>query len=187
MTASHDSTKREQFEETYSLTATDPGSWTEMAQGMRAAADPILQSLLKILYLSQNQPGIRLKKLAYVRAYMLLMGCGFENLFKAIAAKRGLLMTNPDLCFDGRVAQEKGGHGLSGIARSLQIDLSPPEREYLQRLEEYVYWAGRYPVARKRGTYVDAHSSRRLSFITSDLKLGTELFNKLEELAGGSE
>lgn len=188
MTASHNSTKREQFEETYSLTATDPGSWAEMAQEMRVAADPILQSLLKILNQSQNQPEIRLKKLAYVRVYMLLMGFGFENLFKAIAAKRGLLVTNPDLCFDRRVSQKKGGHGLTGIARSLQIDLSPAEREYLQRLEEYVYWAGRYPVARKCGTYVDAHSLRRLSFINpSDPELGTELFEKLAKLAGGSE
>ena len=178
--------QREQFEETYALIATDPGAWAEQAQGMRVAAEPILQSLLEILNQSQNQPGIRLKKLAYVRAYMLLMGFGFENLFRAIAAKRGLLMTNPNLRVDGRVAQEKGGHGLTGFARSLRLELSPTERKYLQRLEEYVYWAGRYPVARKRGTYVDAHSARRLSFITSDPSLGTKLFDKLALLAEGS-
>ena len=58
-----------------------------------------------------------------------------ENLFRAIAAKRGLLMTNPNLRVDGRV---------------------------------------------------DAHSARRLSFITSDPSLGTELFDKLAKLAEGS-
>ena len=176
----------EQFEETYALTATDPGAWAEQAQGMRVAAEPILQSLLEILNQSQNQPGIRLKKLAYVRAYMLLMGLGFENLFKAIAAKRGLLMKKPDLHFDERLSQEKGGHSLTGFARSLRLELSPAEREYLQRIEEYVYWAGRYPVALKRGTYVDAHSARRLSFITSDPSLGTGLFDKLALLAEDS-
>lgn len=118
---------------------------------------------------------------------MLLMGFSFENLFKAIAAKKGLLKTNPDLCFDARVSKEKGGHGLTGIARSLQLGLSPDEKEYLQRLEEYVYWAGRYPVPLKRGTYVGAHSSQQLSFITTDPELGTELFDRLAKLAEGSE
>lgn len=178
--------QREQFEDTYALIATDPGSWAGLAREMSVAAEPILQDLLRISSQSQNLPGIRLKKLAYVRAYMLLMGFCFENLFKAIAAKRGLLTTNPDLRFDGRLAKEKGGHGLTGIARVLQLDLSPSERKYLQRLEEYVHWAGRYPVALKRGTYVDAHSSRRLSFITSDPRLGTDLFDKLVELAEGA-
>ena len=178
--------QREQFEETYALTSTDPGAWAEQAQGMKVAAELILQSLLEILPRSQNQPGIRLKKLAYVRSYMLLMGFSFENLLKAIAAKQGLLMTNPGLCFDARVAKEKGGHGLTGIARSLQLDLSPTEKEYLQRLEEYVYWAGRYPVPLKRGTYVGAHSSRRLSFYSSDSDMGTKLFDRLAKLAEDS-
>ena len=106
---------------------------------------------------------------------MLLMGSCFGNPFKAIAAKRGLLVTNPGLSFDGRVAKEKGGHGLTGIARNLDLDPSPVERAYLQRLEEYVYRAGRFPVAKKRGTYVDAHSSERPTFVPSDPGLGAEL------------
>ncbi len=177
---------REQFEETFALIATDPGAWVEQAHGMRVAAEPILQSFLEILDESQTRPGIRLKKLAYVRAYMLLMGFGFENLLKAIAAKRGLLTANPDLSVDESVSKEKGGHSLTGLARSLGLELPPAEREYLQRLEEYVYWAGRYPVSRRRGTYVEGHSAGRLTFITSDPRLGTELFDKLAGLAEGS-
>ncbi len=177
---------REQFEETFALRATDPGAWVEQAQGMRIAAEPVLQSLLEILYQSQNRPRIRLKKLAYVRAYMLLMGFGFENLLKAIAAQRGLLTTNPNLRFDESVSKKKGGHSLTDHARSLGLELSPAEWEYFQRLEEYVHWAGRYPVSRKRGTYVDVHSAGRLSFVTSDPRLGAQLFDKLAELAENS-
>ena len=178
--------QREEFEETYGLITTDPGAWAEQAQTMKVAAEAILQSLMEILNQSQNQHGISLRKLAYVRAYMLLMGFGFENLFRAIAAKRRLLRADPDLHVDGGVIQEKGGHGLTGSVRSLGLEMSSTEREYLQRLEEYVYWGGRYPVARKRGTYVGALSARRLSFITSDPRLGTELFDKLAALAEGS-
>jgi hypothetical protein len=178
--------RRGQFEEAFALTAADPGAWVEQAQGMTIAAEPILKSLLEILDESQNRPGIRLRKLAYVRAYMLLMGFGFENLLKAIAAKRGLLATNPNLTLDRGLSREKGGHSLTGLARSLQLALTDAEQEYLERLEEYVYWAGRYPVSLKRDTYVDGHSARRLSFITSDPTLGGELFDKLVKLVESS-
>ena len=78
---------------------------------------------------------------------MLLMGFGVEDLFRAIAAKRGLLMTNPDLYFDGLVAKEKGGRGLTGFARSLRLALSRRKREHFRHLEGIVYWAGRNSVA----------------------------------------
>lgn len=71
---------------------------------------------------------------------------------------------------------------MTGLARSLQLQLTPGQKEYLERLEEYVYWAGRYPVPFKRGTYVLGHSARRLSFRTSDPTLGGELFDTLVKL-----
>jgi hypothetical protein len=171
-----------QYEKTFALLAADPGAWVEQAQGMAIAAEPIHKSLIEILHESQNRPGIRLRKLAYVRAYMLLMGFGFENLLKGIAVKRGLLETNPKLTFRG-LSHEKGGHCLTGLARSLELALTPDEKQYLERLEEYVHWAGRYPVSLTPDTYVGAHSASRLSFITSDPTLGGILFDRLVKLA----
>lgn len=100
--------QRGHFEEAFGLTALDPGAWVEQAQGIRMAAEPILRSFLEIRDESQNRPGIRLQKLAYVRAYMLLMGFGFENLLRAIAAKRGLMTANPNLALDHGLSREKG-------------------------------------------------------------------------------
>lgn len=177
---------RAQLEETYALVGRDPAAWVEQAQGMRIAADPILESLLHIVDVPQNQPGIRLKKLAYVRAYMLLMGYSFENLLKAIAASRGLLATDPDMRFDTSFKREKGDHGLTAAARSLDLEMSPSEEAYLRRLEEYLYWAGRYPISRRRGTYVDGHSERHLTFISSDPELGGALFDRFAEVVANS-
>lgn len=178
--------KRRQAEETFALTAMAPEAWLEQAQAMRVAAEPILQSFLGILHTSQTRPGVRLRKLAYTRAYMLLTGLAFENLLKAIAVKRGLLTANPDLTFDQGLNREKGGHSLIGLARSLQIELILAEQEYFQRLEEYLYWAGRYPVPLKLGTYTDSYAARRLSFSMTDPKLGDELFEKLAKLVQSS-
>lgn len=177
---------RNQFEETYNSIGTDPAAWLEQALGMKIAANPVLESLMDICCNSQNQIDVRLKKLAYVRAYMLLMGYAFENLIKAIAAKRGLLALNPNLSFDKIFRQEKGGHGLSASAISLDLDISASEKAYLRRLEEYLHWAGRYPVSLKRGTYVDGHSERQLTFISSDPQLGDTLFQRWAALIGNA-
>ena len=169
---------RNQIEETYKNIGTDPATWFEQALGIKIAADPVLKSLMDLFCDSGNQVDVRLKKIAYVRAYMLLMGYAFENLIKAIAAKRGLLALNPNLSFDKSFKQEKGGHGLSASAISLDLDMSASEQAYLRRLEEYLHWAGRYPVSLKRGTYVDGHSERQLTFISSDPQLGDTLFQR---------
>lgn len=179
--------RRDQFEETYELVGTDPAAWLEQALGMKIAADPVLESLTDLFGSFRNQPDVRLKKIAYVRAYMLLMGYAFENLIKAIAAKRGLLDMNPNLSFDKSFKREKGGHGLTASTGSLDLEMSASEEAYLRRLEEYLHWAGRYPVSLKRGTYVDGHSDRRLTFITSDPQLGDALFRRLAELVENSE
>jgi len=176
--------ERDQFEETYEIVAKDPGVWLEQAQGMRVAANPILKSLLEILYEFQNRPGVRLQKLAYVTGYMILIGFAFEMLLKAIAVDRGLItVKNKHLEFDRKLKHmnQKGGHCLTGIADDLQLKLTPQEHQYLWRLEEYIYWA-RYPVSMKSGTYADAHSGRRLSFTTADPGLSDKLFNKLTKL-----
>lgn len=173
---------RDQFEESYKLIGTDPAAWLEQALGMKIAADPVLESLMALFCNSGNKIDVRLKKIAYVRAYMLLMGYAFENIIKAIAAKRGLLAMNPNLGFDKSFKQEKGGHGLSAAAGSLDLDMSASEQAYLRRLEEYLHWAGRYPVSLKRGTYVDGHSERQLTFISSDPQLGDALFHRWADL-----
>lgn len=177
---------RNQFEESYKLIGIDPAAWLEQAFGMKIAADPVLKSLMDICCNPQDQLDVRLKKLAYVRAYMLLMGYAFENLIKAIAAKRGLLSMNPNLGFDKSFKQEKGGHGLSASAGSLDLKMSASERAYLRRLEEYLHWAGRYPVSLKRGTYVDGYSERQLTFISSDPQLGDALFKRWTDLIENS-
>ncbi|MBI2164985.1 MAG: hypothetical protein HYU29_01100 [Chloroflexi bacterium] len=179
--------EREQFEEMFALIAKDPFSWLEHAQTMRAAAQPVLQSLLGILHEPQTRPGVRLQKLAYVRGYMLLTGFAFENLLKAIAAKCNLLRVDPGtahkatpkLTFDARLSARKGRHSLTRFARDLGLALPEEEMQYLKRLEEYIHWGGRYPVPMKADVYAASYSAMRLSFATAYPKLGDALFDKL--------
>jgi hypothetical protein len=174
---------RKQLEDHFAITVMDPGSWLEQAQGMRVAANPVLERLLGILHESQTRPGMRLQQLACIRGYMLLTGFAFENVLKAIAVKRGLLRTaNQKLIFDTKLKREKGGHSLTALSRDLQLKLTLAERQYLRRLEEYIRWAGRYPVPLNSGEYADSYSGSRLSFTMADPRMGNALFDKLSVL-----
>jgi hypothetical protein len=176
--------RRKQFDQTFEIIASDPSAWLEQAQGMKIAAEPILQSFREILDVPQTLPGVRLKKLAYIDAYMLLIGFAFENLLKAIAVSRGLLtLRNKQLRFDPMLSHDRGGHSLTGLASSLHLQLTSQEHQYFERLEEFIYWAGRYPVSMKSGTYADSHSAGRLSvIIPTDPEMSDKLFDKLSKL-----
>lgn len=160
----------DQAQESFALQSTDPAAWYELARTLRIAAEPIQHRLFEIAEISQNIEGIRLRKLGYVRAYMLLTGLAFENLLKAIALLRH--QSIKDL-------NQRGGHGLVAMAEWLTLELAPAERDYLRRLEEYVVWAGRYPVPRVSGTYFTSERNRLLSFRSDDPQSGEALFEKL--------
>lgn len=176
--------KGKQFEQIFETIASDPSAWLEQAQGMKMAAEPVLQSFLEILNEPQSRPGVRLKKLAYIDAYMLLIGFAFENLLKAIAVSRGLLtLPNKKLKVDSMLKHDWDHHRLTGLACSLHLQLTLEEHRYFERLEEFIRWSGRYPVSMKSGIYADSRSAGRLSVtIPTDPEMSDRLFDKLSKL-----
>jgi hypothetical protein len=155
--------------ESFAIQSTDPAAWHELARTLTIAAEPIKRRFFEIAHVSQNIEGIRLEQLAYVRAYMLLTGLAFENLIKAIVLARHHSLSN----------LPRGGHGLLAILDSLKLELAPVEKDFLRRLEEYVVWAGRYPVPRAAGTYITSEREGLLTFRSDDPRLSETLFEKL--------
>jgi hypothetical protein len=172
--------ERKQFEQIFRIVASDANAWLAQAKGMKLAAEPVLQDFLEIIDEPQSRPGIQLRKLAYIDAYMLLTRFAFENLLKAIAVDRGLMtLNNTNL---RGLSRQMDGHSLTKLACRLNLQLTSEERNYLERLEEFTYWAGRYPVSRRLGDYADSHSACRLSFVTTDPEMSDRLFDRLSKL-----
>lgn len=161
----------DQAQESFAVQSTDPAAWYELARTLRMAAEPIQRRLFEIAETPQNIDGVRLEKLAYVRAYMLLTGLAFENLLKAIGLLRHQNIND--------LMKRGGGHDLPAMAKSLTLELTPVEQDYLGRLKEYVLWAGRYPVPRKAGAYVTSERKRLLTFRSDDPQLSEALFERL--------
>ena len=157
--------------ETYQLLESDALSWLEQARGARLSAEVIYAALMEIMPLSQTLPRVREKKLAYMQSFMLLTAIAFENLLKGIA-------TSDDPTGWKRL-QDDGGHGISTFAATVTT-LSDAERDLLQRLQEYLVWAGRYIIPTKPTRYSSKHQLRKLR--SSDPSLIAELFERLSAI-----
>jgi hypothetical protein len=158
-------------QELFDIQSTEPSAWYELACTLQIAARPLQRKFFEIAATSQNTEGIRLKELGYARGCMLLTGLAFENLIKAIALLRHQSIKD--------LMKMRGGHGLVAMAAWLALEITPAERDYLGRLEEYVVWGGRYPVPRKAENYVTTEREGLLSIRSDDPQLSEALFEKL--------
>jgi len=158
-------------QETYQLLESDPLSWLEQARGARLSADVIYAALTEIMPLSQTLPGVREKKLAYMQSFMLLTALAFENLLKGIAVAE-----EPT---SWKRLQDDSGHGISTFAAAVTA-LSGAERDLLQRLQEYLVWAGRYTIPTKPARFASNHLLRTLR--ANDSLLISALFERLSAI-----
>ncbi len=165
----------------FELIAQSPGSWLEHAIILRIASRRVWSELEAVIDKTQVDDAVRLEKLAYVRAYMLLNGVAVENLFKALAVKRGLISVS-DGELDTRKMNPRGGHGLTTMAQILEIGLTSEETDVLRRLEEYLFWSARYPVPNKAGVYNKARGKKTLRLLPTDAEVIESLFTKISQL-----
>jgi hypothetical protein len=158
-------------DETYQLLESDALSWLDQARGARLSADVIYAALAGIMPLSQTLPGVREKKLAYMQSFMLLTALAFENLLKGIS-----VVDHPT---GWKRLEDDGGHGISTFAAAVTT-LSDAECDLLQRLQEYLVWAGRYSIPTRPTRYASKHRLRKLR--ASDPSVISGLFEKLSSI-----
>ncbi len=130
-----------------------------------ASGDPHPQSWLwsaeRLLYAGQvlwdvaanswpPQPGTRRHPAAAGQhgTAFLLFGYAFENAIKGLITQQLAAEGTPVRRNENGelVGIPTRGHKLSAWATDAGLRLDPDERDLLDRLGEYVYWAGRYPV-----------------------------------------
>jgi len=178
-----------QAEEMYEVVGQDALGWLEYAKTLKLSADLILEALTRDLPQPQVLPGVRERKLAYVRSFMLLTGLAFENLIKGIfIARNPKLVDRKKLDAKQWLAVRKG-HGISTLTNQV-TSLNPAELNLLTRLEEYLIWAGRYPIPMNSTQYFQTMMSNKLSadpqelreFNTKDPELINSLFERLSAI-----
>jgi len=171
---------RQEAEEMYAFVGQDALGWLEYATTLKLSADVILQELIRISPQPQVRTGVRERKLAYVRSFMLLTGLAFENLIKGILIARQPSLVDKQKLNTKLWSSVRKGHGISTLAKKV-TSLTPAELNLLTRLEEYLVWGGRYPIPRNSFDYFKSlNPKQKLGSDTStDPKLINGLFERL--------
>jgi excisionase family DNA binding protein len=171
-----------QAEEVYEIVGQDALAWLEHAKTLKLSADVILQELIRISPQSQVLPGVRERKLAYVRSFMLLTGLAFENLIKGIFIARNPRLVDRKKLDAQLWSAVRKGHGISTLANQV-TSLHPEELNLLSRLEEALIWAGRYPIPMNSTQYFQTMLSNKVSLNPAvDSELINSLFERLSAI-----
>ena len=99
------------------------------------------------------------------QAALFHAGIAIENALKA-----NLVQQDPSIILNGAIVKSKfgnkGGHGLVALAKRVLPRLSDKELRLLRKLEESVFWAGKYSVPSKAETLFDREikTSLRLTY-----------------------
>jgi hypothetical protein len=120
----------------YERTAAEPLVWLYTARSLRRAAESLLPLVEEELRgESLNDP--------VIQVYMLLSGLALENLAKGICVARDSNVVKDDTFVGPR------HHRLLDLFALAKLAFSKQESELVERLEEFVIWAGRYPISVK--------------------------------------
>jgi len=122
----------------YRRACTEPLPWLTKARELRRSADLVWNLFASELQAFSNGGDDNGEPFTGSVA-MMLYGFVFENLLKAGHAAKGVAIKA-----DGNFALK--GHTLEDFADELPMTLSAEERELLERLENFLVWAGRYPI-----------------------------------------
>src|ERR1041384_5928619 len=158
--------------------ANEPLIWLEKAQGLRYCARILKEKLLEMV--NDTSPASRrIETLGVVSSTLLLLGLAFENLIKGVyVARHPTLVDRTRL--DRSLWQSDSGHGILDFAKAM-TKLEPDEEELLDRLQEYIVWAGRFPIPTNSGRYHQNLSPvNRHHFGTADFVIADRLFAKFE-------
>jgi len=107
---------------------------------------------------------------------MLLVGLAFENAIIGI-----LIGRNPALVTRNKIESEilgSRGHGIAEGAKKL-IRLTSQQLQLLERIEEYLFWAGRYPLPLKSGIFINSGVQELRTFRSDDPASVNKMFDEL--------
>jgi hypothetical protein len=172
-------TNKQNAEELFEIIGKDSQCWLAQAKELKMIADTILPNLQTELTIPPSYPGTQQKRLAYVGSYMLLTGLALENAIKGILIGRDPTLVTKEKIESGILGRK--GHGIAEGAEKI-IGLTAAESQLLKRIEEYLLWAGRYPLPIKSGMFFNSEVQELRTYMSSDRNSINELFERLVQV-----
>ena len=136
----------------FECTLDSPGSWYFSAWRLKRAAEEIDTFTLLGRGFSNQQAKGRDAELQFLTpVYRFLLGQAFENLLKGIIIAHGKPAGS-----NGKLLESFRKHEIKSLLEKLdpsQCTLTSEEQAILFDLQQYVEWAGRYPIPTKADTH----------------------------------
>jgi hypothetical protein len=169
------------FRMTYESAASDPRQWLSYARSLQFTAD-----LLKPIFEKEHQtPRPRNQKnyfpISVSQIYLMIVGFAVENYLKGI-----YVISFPEVIKDDKLIK-LNRHDLLQLMRELKFEVLKEEFDLIERLEEFVLWAGRYPIPSKFGRLIPKkhREGTKFNFIVyslpTDVDIASKLLNRLEK------
>ncbi|MBL0335178.1 MAG: hypothetical protein IPP73_07610 [Chitinophagaceae bacterium] len=164
--------------------------WIETAESLKLAADILIENF-KIYFNKVDsdssflQENNRLLLNGLFQSYTLTLGFSIENLLKGYSIFCFQLsndFTDVKSYYDIEklLWKSKNGHNLIAIAQSADLQIFPEEEEFLNRLQIFLLWAGRYRTPKKEHDIsLYLKDLFDLTIKSSDEAITSNLFNKI--------
>lgn len=152
----------EPYESAYKQLAEDPERWISSARNLLAASDRLWLSVRADFSLrrsegtsgggdhadvAQSHTSAE-PYLQHAAVYLMVAGFAIENALKAVRVKQDrAIVGEAKKAGTVGLSREILTHDLQRLAKEVGVMLSDSERNLLERLQAYLVWAGRYPVA----------------------------------------
>jgi hypothetical protein len=187
-------------QEYFDIASVDSMTWLENAEFLKLSAYLIFENVLRTyknysnaqrkvnlsrlnigeVYKKRNEVNELEDKLkSYSNSYYLLIGYSFENLIKALSIENNPGLTFKEI-YEKHWRKFSSGHGISAICKENFENLSTPDFEILERLEAYILWLGKYPVAIDKIRHLADYDKKY--FFSNDQNENDILFDKIRNI-----
>jgi hypothetical protein len=169
------------FRMTYKSAASDPRQWLSYARSLKYTSN-----LLKPVFIEEHKtPRPRGQKnyfpITVSPIYLMIVGFAVENYLKGI-----YVISNPDIIENDKLVK-LNRHDILKLLYELKFEISKEEIYLVERLEEFVLWAGRYPIPAKFERLIPKKHREGTKFdfivysLPTDVEIAQKLLERLEE------
>ena len=167
----------------FSEAADDFESWISQSKKHRFIAEMCWAEFLNLIDRKPSHSDDSLRQVAMLEGTMMHQGFSIENAAKGVIVARSSTIIIGNRINSSAWEAKGTGHEISAIIRSIDESLYLAAGDLLDRAQEFVIWAGRYPTPMKRESYEAAINAKRLSMKSTDTQAFETLHDALTKLA----
>lgn len=158
--------------------AKEPHLWRRSADDLKFSADVLAERWDEIdqrVIADKSDEWIMLWGIG--RSYLLLAGLALENLVKGICIKN-----DPTIVSQQKVEWGRSGHELTDLFDKAGITLDTDELRFIEKLQEFVLWVGRYSLPKRASDYTKRSDQTPMVGMPGDKMMFEQVYGRVSKM-----